>query len=155
MKPESEAQNRRHIFLIKAAQRSTLYHFLSFFETQWNRSQQTEAPLTRSHDREAERRQTKPTLRGTAGPVSHDPSVKRKKPEQKNQRHPADKQILRLFSCWCREAESRPVTFNVSWSIVLQLSEALSELFFGHFLLFPSSSVLVPEHFQRNVFFLC
>ena len=34
-----------------------------------------------------------------------------------------------------------------SWSTVLQLSEV--------FLLFPSSSVLVPEHFQRNVFFLC
>ena len=33
------------------------------------------------------------------------------------------------------------LTFKVSWSTVLQLSEALSEFFFGHFLLFHSFSV--------------
>jgi len=44
------------------------------------------------------------------------------------------------------------LTFKVSGSIVLQLSEGLSEFFFGHFLLFPLifHPVLVPEHFQRN-----
>ena len=42
-----------------------------------------------------------------------------------------------------------------SWAIVLQLSEGISKFFFGHFLLFHSFPVLVPEHFQRNVFFLC